>query len=144
MWGTNDNRVISMRIYVSGEITGYEEQATEWRTEWKKKLEAEGIDVFDPWLDKPRDTRGEKVKLDPDDTVRSDIIDIIKSDAMLLNAETVSVGASQEMVYAMMGKRPVWTILSNREPSHWLISHSDKIFKTIDEFIDWYRKHRRR
>lgn len=119
-----------MRIYVSGAITGYEKQTEKWRKDWLKRLEEIGFTVFDPWIhgDKARGAVG---------TVNEDIRRILSADILLVNGDIPSWGSAQEMIYARLFKKHIWTVFSGETLPFWVEYHSDKVFKSFDEFVVW-------
>ena len=49
-----------------------------------------------------------------------------------------SYGTIQEMVYASLYCKPVYTIITNNQEEHpWLKYHSTKIFKSREQFLKW-------
>ena len=124
-----------MKIYVSGAITGYEKETGKWRKEWKKTLEEAEFVVFDPWLDRPRDSGIVG-------TIREDVRRILSADILLVNGDIPSWGTAQEMVYARIFNTKVYTIFTDNKKTvpFWLEYHSDKVFNSVADFITWFKK----
>ena len=124
-----------MKIYVSGAITGYEKETGKWRKGWKKILEDAEFTVFDPWLDRPKDSSGVV------GTVREDVRRILSADILLVNGDIPSWGTAQEMVYARIFNTKVYTIFTDSKKTvpFWLEYHSDKVFESVESFVKWWR-----
>lgn len=125
------------RIYLAGPINACtDSEAQDWREYVKSKLPSH--EFLDPMM---RDYRGRE--LEPGiagQIVRGDKADIECTDLLLVFAPKPSVGTSMEIFYAyhVLGK-PVIVIHPGDKPSPWIICHSDKIFKTLDEAISLLR-----
>jgi len=127
---------LGKKVYVAGAITGYVKETEKWRAEWKKKLEEAGFSVFDPYLDASQENGSGLVAT----IVHRDINRILTSDIILVYGDRPSWGTAMEIVYARMFRNWVFTIYSKGDIPIWLQYHSDKIFKSLDEFLDWVKE----
>jgi nucleoside 2-deoxyribosyltransferase len=71
--------------------------------------------------------------------VEGDKEDIDKADILLVNFVKPSVGTSMEILYAWERKKEVLVVTENNQISPWLIYHSTKIFKNIQEVVDYLK-----
>lgn len=123
-------------VYLCGAINGCTDaQCKDWRNYVKEKLD--GVYQFlDPMR---RDYRGKE-----DDSVaeivEGDYEDIDNTNILLANANTPSWGTAMEIHDAYLSGRVHIVLVCNAERvSPWLRYHSDKIFKTLDEAVEYLR-----
>lgn len=121
--------------YLCGGINGLNDsQCRDWREYIKSSLN-EQFDFLDPMR---RDYRGIEIE-NLDNIVNGDKKDILDSDFLITYAERPSWGTAMEVIYAWENQRIVYSICSAEKPSPWLIYHSTKIFKTIEDLIDYLK-----
>ncbi len=131
-------------IYLAGAINGCSDaQCKDWREYVKTQL-GEKYEYLDPMR---RDYRGKEAE-SVDLIIHGDKEDIMSSDIFLANANDPSWGTGMEIFFAY--NRPSWgfgiqpmevVLVCNKErPSPWLVGHSHKIFKTLDEAIKYLEK----
>lgn len=122
-----------MRVYLGGPINGCtDEEAHGWRDELKPLLEEMGHEWVDPMR---RDYRGRE--MEPGvaaEIVRGDLLDIETCDAYIFNCPRPSYGTAMEIAYAARYRffnRKLIVVLPDdgREPSPWLVFHSDVIVR---------------
>ena len=120
-----------MRVYLAGPIFQCEDsECIHWRQEVKKRLN--GFKIIDPM---ERDYRGvtdenyEKI-------VEEDKALIDSCDILLVNHLKPSVGTSMEILYAWERGKKILLISGNNEISPWLIYHSHKIFRSLEDVIN--------
>ncbi len=125
-----------MLVYLAGAINGCtDEECKDWREYVKSQIGEEN--TLDPMR---RDYRG--IEMDNvDEIVEGDKVDIDNSTHMLVHYDRPSVGTSMEILYAWERKLPVIVVApSDIRLSPWLIYHSDKIFNTFKEAIDYIKE----
>lgn len=128
-----------MKLYVSGAITGHEEESYLWRKEWAKKLKKVGFNIYDPLIVQYK-RFGKLVFEDMSSRSRTivheDLRRLIGCDAVLVNAKRPSWGAGAEVSHACDFKKSVWVVCKPPVPI-WLKYYADEVFPTLDEFIKW-------
>lgn len=119
-----------MKVYLGGPINGCSDaEANGWRDIAKTTLAELGHEWIDPMT---RDYRGREMEPGiAQAIVEGDIDDINESDLLLMSCPKPSVGTSMEIFYGhSIGKRVVVILPDDgREPSPWLVVHSDKILR---------------
>lgn len=119
-----------MRVYLGGPINGCtDEEASGWRESVKPLLEARGIEWIDPMT---RDYRGRE--MEPGiaaEIVNGDKEDIGNCDTLLMNCPRPSYGTAMEILYGYERGKGVVVVLPDdgRDPSPWIVFHSDKIIR---------------
>jgi hypothetical protein len=119
-------------------------KAADWRNEATKKLNAAGITTLDPM---DRDYRYTIYGDDPQsvlpDLVEEDKIDIEMSDVVLVNYEFVGygentgAGTNMEIILAWQrAKRVIVVCPEGKLLSPWVVYHSHKVYRTMDEAYD--------
>lgn len=115
------------------------DEVKKWQEGFEKESGIEFINPFD--YNKNAKTREEVYSnADPDKLVSRDIglICISRGVVCMINGAK-SYGTPQEMVYAKLYKKPVYTLVTNGDEKHpWLVVHSTKIFterKKLEEFL---------
>ena len=123
-------------IYLCGGINNLSDsECKDWREAVKERL-AGKYEFLDPMR---RDYRGREAE-SVHEIVEGDKVDIDHSDILLVNANKPSWGTAMEIMYAFdFGEDKITTyiVCDSDRPSPWLIYHSDKIFKTFDEAIEF-------
>lgn len=122
-----------MKVYLCGPINGRsDDDCKTWREQVKTSLK----DFCDPM---DRDYRGRE--LEPGiatEIVEKDKQDIRSCDVLLVYYDKPSVGTSMEILYAHNLALHIVLIDRSSSPlSPWLIYHSSKIVKTLDEALQW-------
>ena len=114
-------------VYLSGGIKDFSKSDKhDWREKSKSLL---GCETIDP-------TRISYDGRNPAIIVELDKSDIDKSSHVLVYYIRPSVGTSMEIFYAWERKKPVYIVNeSNVELSPWMLYHSTRIFKTLDEAL---------
>lgn len=129
----NASLTYKMKIYLAGPINGCsDDEANGWRSMFKSAWP----NVLDPMV---RDYRGVE-DVSYREIVEQDKADITASDAVLVYFERPSVGTSMEVLYAWSKCKKIVLVDKSSKPlSPWLRYHSDKIFKTLSEAIEYFR-----
>jgi nucleoside 2-deoxyribosyltransferase len=121
-------------VYLAGPINGCDDAtAKDWREYAKARLLCETLDPM------RRDFRGREHEPGiADEIVEGDKKDIDDSYALLVNASVPSTGTSMEVLYAWERSKVVVSVYtSDRPPSPWLAYHSDAVFGSLDEAIQF-------
>jgi nucleoside 2-deoxyribosyltransferase len=123
-----------MKVYLCGPINGCTDaECNDWRSYAKSRLP----DTLDPMR---RDYRGREAE-SVNEIVELDKVDVDDCDAVIANCPKPSVGTSMEVFLAwQLGKTVV--VVASAPVSPWLRYHSDQVFATIKEAIDWLEPHR--
>ena len=119
-----------MKIYLAGPIFQSEDsECINWREEAKKLLN--GHEIIDPM---ERDYRGVTYE-NYEKIVEEDKALIDSCDILLVNHIKPSVGTSMEILYAWERRKKILIISGSDELSPWLIYHSHKIFRSLEDVI---------
>ena len=109
--------------------------------------ERSGIELVNPFFDipKPYDPNASRYvlqKVDPKVCVETDLAEIKVSDGLVAIIDgNLSYGVPQEMVYAYLVDKPVYSLITNGEENHpWLRYHSSNIFVSYKELEDFLIK----
>jgi len=123
------------KIYLCGPIKDLSlTEASEWRNNAKKAFENLFI-YLDPmrrdFRDDEFDSRNEIVQLDK--------ADIINADVLLVNATKPSWGTAMEIMFANKHHKIIiaFTGDETKNASPWLVYHSTRLFKTMNEAINY-------
>lgn len=134
-----------MTVYLAGPIDNVSgEESSGWREKVKEALP--DINFLDPlrrkWEGFNYDTGQWNEGADPSiddftEIVERDKADISDSDIVLVYHNKPGVGTSMEILYAFeLGKYVLTIGCTGRPLSPWILYHSTKIVKTLDEAID--------
>ncbi|KYH42814.1 MAG: GTP cyclohydrolase I [Candidatus Bathyarchaeota archaeon B63] len=130
------------RAFISGPIQGLEHDQS-YREAIREICRRNGFEPVDPWVrerviyregDAHRAGEGWNF-----DFISRDLRDIERCDVLIAYLPRLSAGTCMELFYAkLLGKMTI-TICGIRDPSPWIIAHSDVILGSIDE-LDGYLK----
>jgi hypothetical protein len=129
-------------VYLCGGIAGLTDaQCNDWRSFVKENLNRQKYYCLDPMR---RDYRGREVEC-AKEIVEEDKKDIDNSAIVLVNACRPSWGTAMEIMYTFdksqytfgRSRINIISVCDAENPSPWLIYHSDKIFKTLEEAIKY-------
>jgi nucleoside 2-deoxyribosyltransferase len=127
------------RAFISGPIQGMETEQ-EYRDAIRDICIRCGYEPVDPWEREKvlyRETRyGWWNKVPAADFVRRDLEDIERSDVLVAYFPKLSAGTSMELFYAKLRGKKTVSICQIANPSPWIIVHSDKVIKKIEELED--------
>ena len=119
-------------VYLCGGINGLsDEDATDWREATKEEL-SELFEFLDPMR---RDYRGREAEC-VDEIVEGDLIDVINSNIILVNAVRPSWGTGMELFFAATMGKCIVTVCPSDKPSPWLVKHSDIMVQSFEEAWD--------
>ncbi len=123
---------IMKTVYLCGGINALSDaDATDWREEMKHVL-GDCYLFLDPMR---RDYRGREAEC-VNEIVDGDLVDVINSNIILVNAVRPSWGTAMEVLFAAQLGKCVVTMCPSDKPSPWLVRHSDIIVQSWDDAID--------
>ncbi len=143
-------------IYLSGPILSRtEDEANEWRQKAIKELQEPGeitgagrLPPIFQCLDPMRREFSDDDMMGVNEIVQMDIEDVKAADILLVNynikrKETTLCGTSMEVLLAsQLGKYiVVFSDLPREKMSPWIIYHSTRILPSLDEAIEYIKKH---
>jgi nucleoside 2-deoxyribosyltransferase len=123
-------------------------QIREWELAFEKMT---GINLINPFYDIVR-TDIELIDLGRERYKFSSAKEIVERDTGFIKNKTtdgtlafitgaLSYGTIMEMVYTKLYKKNLFTVVTNGHENHpWLKYHSDKIFKSKEDFENWISK----
>jgi nucleoside 2-deoxyribosyltransferase len=127
------------RAFISGPIQGMETEQ-EYRDAIRDICIRCGYEPIDSWEREKvlyRETRDEWWnKVPAADFVRRDLEDIERSDVLVAYFPKLSAGTCMELFYAKLRGKKTVSICQIPNPSPWIIVHSDKVIKRIEELED--------
>lgn len=71
--------------------------------------------------------------------VEDDKAEIDRCEILLVNHLKPSVGTSMEILYAWERKKRVVVVSENSENSPWLLYHSNKIYSSLNEAVEYIK-----
>ena len=115
--------------YLCGGINGLNnDECNNWRSIAKELLKT---DTLDPMR---RDYRGQEQD-NVNNIITGDLLDILNSKYILVNATRPSWGTAMELVYAKQFNKIIIAFVENKKISPWLEYHSNKIAYSLNEAI---------
>ncbi len=124
------------RVFISGPIQGMERRQS-YRDRIKRILLRRGYEPVDPWEREKvmYSMTGEEWwrKVPPPDFIRRDLEDIDRCDILVAYLPRLSAGTCMELFYAKMRGKKTITICRIKNPSPWIVFHSDVILKSMKE-----------
>ncbi|MEM2937192.1 MAG: nucleoside 2-deoxyribosyltransferase [Candidatus Bathyarchaeia archaeon] len=127
---------MKLKAFISGPIQGVETKQS-YREKISKICVRCGYEPVDPWQREKIIYKGEGLgwweKVPPADFIRRDLEDIEKCDVVIAYMPRLSAGTCMELFYAKMKGKKTICICKLKNPSPWIIVHSDIILKKIGE-----------
>ncbi|MEM1550381.1 MAG: nucleoside 2-deoxyribosyltransferase [Candidatus Bathyarchaeia archaeon] len=128
---------MAKKVFISGPIQGMENKQS-YRDRINALLMKYGYEPIDPWK---REMILYRVRLDSDwwsrvpprEFIKRDLEDIDRCDALIAYLPRLSAGTCMELFYAKIRDKKTITICKIRNPSPWIIEHSDMIIKNFKE-----------
>ncbi|MBX5320962.1 MAG: nucleoside 2-deoxyribosyltransferase [Candidatus Bathyarchaeota archaeon] len=124
------------KVFISGSIQGRETKQS-YRETIKRLCIRCGYEPVDPWQREKILYRGEEPgwweKVPAADFIKRDLEDIEKCDVLIAYLPQLSAGTCMELFYAKMKGKKTISICQLRNPSPWIIVHSDVVIKKIGE-----------
>lgn len=96
-----------------------------------------GYEILDPWEREKihyKSSQGNNLQPFPGDFIRRDLEDIDKCDVFVAYLPRLSAGTCMELFYAKLREKRTITICRLKNPSPWIVAHSDAIVKNLKEF----------
>ncbi|MCS7114221.1 MAG: nucleoside 2-deoxyribosyltransferase [Nitrososphaerota archaeon] len=125
-----------MKVFISGPIQGVETKQS-YRDKISRICVRCGFEPVDPWKREKMIHKGEErgwwEKVPSLDFVRRDLEDIEKCDVLIAYLPRLSAGTCIELFYAKMKGKKAICICRLKNPSPWIIIHSDIVIKSIGE-----------
>ena len=127
------------KVFIAGPIQGMENEQS-YREAIGKICVRLGYDVVDPWLREKiiyrRDEPCWWTKVPATGFVERDLEDIEKCDVLIAYLPKLSAGTCMELFYAKRKGKRVITISGMDALSPWIVVHSDRILRSIEELED--------
>ncbi|NWG11167.1 nucleoside 2-deoxyribosyltransferase [Candidatus Bathyarchaeota archaeon] len=125
-----------MKIFVSGPIQGMETKQ-DYRDIIRQICIQCGFEVVDPWEREKviykRTKSGWWNDVPAKDFIRRDLEDIEKCDFVIAYFPRISAGTCMELFYAKLKGKKTICICKIKNPSPWIVAHSDVILKDLDK-----------
>ncbi|MEM1515015.1 MAG: nucleoside 2-deoxyribosyltransferase [Thermoproteota archaeon] len=135
---------MAKKVFISGPIHGMEDKQS-YRDRINTLLVKYSYEPIDPWV---REKVLYRAPLDqnwwsrvpPRDFIRRDLEDIDRCDALIAYLPRLSAGTCMELFYAKLrGKRTI-IVCGIKNPSPWIIEHSDIIVRNFRELEEVLRR----
>jgi nucleoside 2-deoxyribosyltransferase len=127
------------KAFISGPIQGMENEQ-EYREAICKICFQLGYETIDPWLREKIIYKGDEpcwwTKVPAAGFVERDLADIEKCDALIAYLPKLSAGTCMELFYAKRKGKRVIVISEMDCLSPWIVVHSDRILRSIEELED--------
>jgi nucleoside 2-deoxyribosyltransferase len=124
------------KAFISGPIQGMEKEQ-DYREAISKICKRFSYETIDPWLREKIIYRGDEAcwwtKVPAADFVERDLEDIEKCDVLIAYLPKLSAGTCMELFYAKHKGKKVIVISEMDCLSPWIVVHSDKIVRSIEE-----------
>lgn len=116
--------------FISGPIQGMEGRQN-YRDKIRSILVKHGYEVIDPWLREKIVYRDGQAL--PRDFIKRDLEDIDRCNVLVAYMPRLSAGTCMEMFYAKLKGKKTIIICRLKNPSPWIIEHSDVIVRNFRE-----------
>jgi nucleoside 2-deoxyribosyltransferase len=127
------------KAFISGPIQGMENKQS-YREAISRICARLGYETVDPWLREKVIYRGDEscwwTKVPAADFVGRDLQDIEKCDVLIAYLPQLSAGTCMELFYAKRKGKWVITISGMDALSPWIVVHSDRVLRSIEELED--------
>jgi nucleoside 2-deoxyribosyltransferase len=124
------------KVFISGPIQGMETKQN-YRKVIREICVQCGYDVIDPWEREKIIYEGSEPewweKVPAADFIKRDLEDIEKCDVLVAYIPKLSAGTCMELFYAKQKGKKTICICKIKNPSPWILTHSDIIIKKIEE-----------
>jgi len=109
-----------------------------YRDKLRRLLSRHGYEPLDPWQREKILYRGPTQEgwwenVPPEGFIKRDLEDIDKSDLLIAYLPKLSAGTCMELFYAKMKGKKTITICKIKNPSPWIVAHSDFVVKDMRE-----------
>ena len=127
---------VSKRVFVSGPIQGVETNQG-YRDRLRELLLRYGYEPVDPWQREKVMYRGPPEEwwknVPPKGFIQRDLEDIEGCHALIAYLPRLSAGTCMELFYAKLKGKKTITVCGIRDPSPWIIAHSDIVVMNMKE-----------
>lgn len=125
------------KVFISGPIHGVEAKQT-YRDKISALLVKYGYEPIDPWkrervLYRVQLNQSWRSSVLPSDFIKRDLKDIDGCDVLIAYLPRLSAGTCMELFYAKLRGKKTITICKIKNPSPWIIEHSDIIVRNFNE-----------
>jgi nucleoside 2-deoxyribosyltransferase len=139
--GSHNNK---KKAFIAGPIHGMEHDQS-YRNDLKKILEERGYIVLDPWQREKALYSQENEQELPEKSniagfIKRDLRDIELCDIFVVYLPKISAGACMELFYAKQFNKTTIAIIGFKDPSPWIIYHTDFILENIIDFEKFMKK----
>ncbi|MEM1506811.1 MAG: nucleoside 2-deoxyribosyltransferase [Candidatus Bathyarchaeia archaeon] len=114
--------------FISGPIQGMEGRQN-YRDRIRSILAKHGYEVIDPWLREKIVYRAGQAL--PRDFIKRDLEDIDRCDVLVAYMPRLSAGTCMELFYAKLKGKKTIVVCRLKNPSPWIIEHSDVIVRNF-------------
>jgi len=125
--------------FISGPIQGMENEQS-YREVIRKICARLGYETVDPWLREKAIYRGDEpcwwTKVPAAGFIERDLEDIERCDVLIAYLPKLSAGTCMELFYAKRKGKMVITISGMDALSPWILVHSDRVLRSIEELED--------
>ncbi|MCX8171557.1 MAG: nucleoside 2-deoxyribosyltransferase [Candidatus Bathyarchaeota archaeon] len=129
--------------FISGPIQGVEGKQN-YREKMRRILVKHGYEVIDPWLRERVVYRAPSAsqanQAPPRDFIKRDLEDIDRCDVLVAYMPRLSAGTCMELFYAKLKGKKTIVVCRLRNPSPWIIEHSDVIVRNFRELGKFLRE----
>jgi nucleoside 2-deoxyribosyltransferase len=127
------------KAFISGPIQGMENEQS-YREVIGRICARLGYETVDPWLREKVIYRGDETrwwaKVPAVDFVERDLQDIEECDVLIAYLPKLSAGTCMELFFAKRRGKRVITISGMDALSPWIVVHSDRILRSVEELGD--------
>lgn len=124
------------KVFISGPIQGMETKQ-KYRKVIREICVQCGYEVLDPWEREKIIYKGSEFgwweKVPAADFIKRDLEDIEECDVLIAYIPKLSAGTCMELFYAKQKGKKTICICKIKNPSPWILTHSDIIIKKIEE-----------
>jgi len=124
------------KVFISGPIQGMETKQS-YRKVIRKICVQCGYEILDPWEREKIIYKGSEFgwwkKVPAADFIKRDLEDIERCDVLVAYIPKLSAGTCMELFYAKQKGKKTICICKIKNPSPWILTHSDIIIKKIEE-----------
>ena len=136
MWTKGEAGLKRGRVFVSGPIQGMETDQS-YRKVIRDICVRCGYEVIDPWEREKIIYNGSELgwwnRVPPVDFIERDLKDIEKCSVLVAFLPKLSAGTCMELFYAKLRGKKTVCVCQIKNPSPWIIAHSDIILKKIGQ-----------
>lgn len=125
---------MAKRVFISGPVQGMENKQR-YRDKISAILMKYGYEPVDPWKRErmlySAELKDWWARVQARDLIRRDLEDIDRCDALIAYLPRLSAGTCMELFYAKLRGKKTITICRIKNPSPWIVEHSDIIVRNF-------------